>query len=92
MAFNIDCKLEGYEFRGSEKKVSQKGKPFVVVRLESPSGKTCEISTTEESYFPGLLAMQKATVCDWPVAAIAGKERSYIILTGEPVESEVAAL
>lgn len=88
MAFAVDCVLHGYELRGASKDSSKKGVPFVKLRLEAPNGNTCEPYTSEQNLFPGLLAMRKGTVADWPVAAIAGQKASYIKLLGEPREPD----
>ena len=89
MAFSIDCVLKGYEFRGYEQGTSKKGNQYMSIRLESPSGKTCEVSTTDQNVFPGIRAMKKGDVADWQVAAIAGKERSFIIMTAAPTVCEL---
>lgn len=86
MAFNIDCRLIGYEVRGVGTGTSRAGNPFRTVRIESPDGsKTNEISVTKPELFASVDQLRKGFVCNFDVAAVAGPKRSFLILTTAPV-------
>lgn len=85
MAFSIDCTMKGYEVRGVESGVSKKGKAYRSIRVESPQGRTAEISSSDAELFGYIDILKKAQVCNFDVRAVAGRERSYIILQRPPV-------
>lgn len=85
MAFNVDCVLKDHEVRYVEKKYNKKGEPYVLLRLESPKGKTCEVCTKEQTWFDSLLHLTKGEVYDWEVNAAAGREYSNLWLNELPL-------
>lgn len=84
MAFMIDCKMVGYECRGVQEGTSKKGNPFRSIRLESAEGRTCEVSCTDGALFGAVDSMRKGGMYNLQVRAIAGRERSYIVLLSAP--------
>lgn len=85
MAFNIDCQMIGYEVRGVDSGVSKKGVPWRSIRLESvSSGRTCEVSSTDGALFGIIDGLTRGDVVALSVRAVAGRERSYLILTEAP--------
>lgn len=90
MAFLIDATLKGYEVRGVSSGVSKKGNEFRSIRVESQDGRTAEISCTNPQLYAIVDSLTKATICNFDVRAVAGRERSYITLLREPVIVEAA--
>lgn len=84
MAFNIDCKMLGYEVRGVESATNKQGKPYVLVRLESPEGRTCEVTSSDAELMPSLLLLRKAQVVNLWVRAISSAKYSFITVTRAP--------
>lgn len=85
MAFNIDCQMIGYEVRGVDSGVSKAGKPWRSIRLESLSnGRTCEVSSTDGELFGYIDGLNRGDVVALSVRAVAGRERSYLILLEAP--------
>lgn len=85
MSFLIDATMKGYECRGVETGTSKKGNTFKTIRVESQSGRTAEISCTDSNLFGACDALRKASVYNFDVRAVAGRERSYLMLVGAPV-------
>lgn len=85
MAFLIDCIMTGYEVRGITSGTSKKGNPYRVIRVESPDGRTAEISCTAPELMDSVDSLRKTQVCNFYVRAVSGRERSYISLTALPV-------
>lgn len=85
MAFLIDATMKAYEVRGVSSGTSKKGNQFYSIRLESPDGRTCELSVTDSALFPAVEKLHKADICNFDVRAVSGRERSYISLLAEPV-------
>lgn len=85
MAFLIDCKMMAYECRGVETGTSKRGNVFKTIRVESPTGRTAEISCTDSDLFPSVDRLQKAGIYNFDVRAVAGRERSYLQLLHEPM-------
>lgn len=92
MAFSFPALMVGVEFRGCTTKTSKKGKVFKTVRVESPEGRTAEISVTNEQYFPECDALVKGSVYDIPCYFVAMAPRdgqtwanSYISMNGAPM-------
>lgn len=84
MAFLIDATMKGYECRGVESGVSKKGNPFRSIRVESQDGRTAEISCTNSTLFGAVDGLRKASVYNFDVRAVAGRERSYLSLLAAP--------
>lgn len=84
MAFNIDAKMLGYEVRGVESSTNKQGKPYVLVRLESPEGRTCEVTSSDAGIMPSLLALRKTQVVNLFVRAISSAKYSFITVIREP--------
>lgn len=82
MAFNVLCKLENYETRICEPRTTKKtGKPFRVVRVESPDASyTAELTVWDEDLFPTVDSLKKGDVCDFYVRASGGSEFSGLTL------------
>lgn len=91
MAFLIDCTMFGYEVRGVQRGTSRKGTEFRSIRVESPDGRTAEISCTDPELFAGVDGLQKADVMDFKVRAVAGRERSYLSLLALPLPNAAIA-
>lgn len=85
MSFLIDATMKGYECRGTETGTSKKGNTFKTIRLESHGGRTCEVTCTDSNLFGAVDAMRKASIYNLDVRAVAGRERSYIMLLEAPV-------
>lgn len=85
MAFLLECVISDYEVRGVQTGESKKGKTFKSVRLESQGGQTVEVSTTDSSLFSSVDCLQKGDIVQARVRAVAGRERSYVTLVGEPI-------
>lgn len=88
MAFLIDATMKGYECRGVTTGTSKRGNVFKSIRVESQDGRTAEISCTNEGLFPAVDQLKKAGVYNFDVRAVAGRERSYLMLVREPVVVE----
>lgn len=85
MAFLIDATMKGYECRGVRSDTSKRGNPFRAIRVESQDGRTAEISCTDPTLFGAVDALRKASVYNFDVRAVAGKERSYLSLLAAPL-------
>lgn len=85
MAFLLECIISDYEVRGIQTGASKAGKTFKTVRLESQSGQTVEVSTTDSSLFDSVDSLRKGDLVQARVRAVAGRERSYVTLVDEPV-------
>ena len=85
MAFSLDARLIGYEVRGVSQGTSKKGNEFLTLRVESPDGKSNEISVTNSGLFGAVRQLRKGDVCNLDVAAVAGPQRSFVMLTAAPV-------
>lgn len=85
MAFSVDATLKGYEVRGVTSGVSKAGRPWRSIRVESPDGRTAELSCSDSNMFPNVDSLVKAEVCNFDVRCVAGRERSYIVLLAVPV-------
>lgn len=95
MAFKCDsCVLLGYEYRSHDSGSGEKG-TWHSIRLESPSGKVCEVSVPSRR--PELIniigMLQRGNCYDFPVVVTAtgsynGRPpRAYIQLDGTPIDS-----
>lgn len=89
MAFSVECFMFGYEFRGVSAGTSKAGKAYRAIRVESPDGRTAEISCTDPVFFAAIDMLQKGSIYDFHVRCVAGRERSYIILLSAPVPPQV---
>lgn len=85
MAFLIDCTMKAYECRGVTTGTSKKGNTFKSIRVESLDGRTAEISCTDSSLFGAVDSLRKASVYNFDVRAVAGRERSYLSLLSAPL-------
>lgn len=85
MAFLIDATMKGYECRGVTTGTSRKGNAFKSIRVESPDGRTAEISCTDATLFGAVDGLRKASVYNFDVRAVAGRERSYLSLLAAPL-------
>ena len=85
MAFLVDATLKGYECRGVASGTSKKGNQFYSIRLESPDGRTCEVSCTDSGLFGAVQMMRKTSVYNLDCRMVSGRERSYISLLRAPV-------
>lgn len=84
MAFAIEAILNGYEVRGVESGKSKKGNEYRSIRLEDGKGRTCDVSCSDHDYFGPIDRLTRGDVVTLPVVAVAGRERSYIMLAGAP--------
>lgn len=84
MAFAIRCVLVGYEVRGVQSGTSKKGAAWRGLRLEDSEGHGCEVSTTKSDYFPAIDACKRGDLVTCDCIAVAGRERSYIMLADAP--------
>lgn len=81
MAFNVLCKLENYEARNHAPRTTKNGKPFRVLRVESPDASyTAELTVWDEDMFPIVDALSKGDVCDFYCRASAGSDYSGLTL------------
>lgn len=85
MAFLIDATMKAYECRGVTTGTSKKGNTYKSIRVESQDGRTAEISCTDSSLFAAVDALRKASVYNFDVRAVAGRERSYLSLLAAPL-------
>ena len=85
MAFLIDATMLAYECRGVTTGTSKKGNVFKSIRVESQDGRTAEISCTDPELFAAVDGLRKASVYNFVVRAVAGRERSYISLLAAPL-------
>lgn len=84
MAFNIDAKMLGYEVRGVEQRTKKDGGPYVLVRLESQEGRTCEVTSSDQQIMPALLGLRKTQIVNLWVRAISSAKYSFITVTRAP--------
>lgn len=61
MAFNVDATIFAAEFRGLEDGTNKQGKPYVLMRFETPAGRGFEVSTSDQSLFPAVHGMHKGS-------------------------------
>lgn len=85
MAFLIDATMKGYECRGISTGTSKRGNTFKTIRVESPDGRTAEISCTDANLFGAVDSLRRAAVYNFDVRAVAGRERSYLQLLAAPL-------
>ena len=85
MAFLINATMMAYEVRAVNSGVSKAGKPWRSIRVESLEGDTAEISCSDASLFASVDSLKKTDVCNFDVRAVAGRERSYIVLVAPPL-------
>lgn len=84
MAFKIFATLKGYRVLGVKSGMSKANKPWVSVDLFR-DGASCEVSTTDSDMMLACRQLQELDVINCDVVAVAGKERSYLILNSAPV-------
>lgn len=83
MAFRIKATLKGYRVLGIKQGTSKGGKPWQSMTLFGDDA-TVEVSTTEPDLMMAISTLKPMDVINVDVRAIAGKERSYLILAGTP--------
>ena len=86
MAFAIDCTMDGYRVLGVKTGTSKKGNTFKSLSVYK-DGRTAEVSVTKPELFAAVDALKEMDVIDLRVAAVAGKERSFISLSEAPQTS-----
>lgn len=85
MAFLIECKMEDWEVRGTNSGTSKAGKPWTSLRVEDMSGRmNAEVSTSDPELIYEVEHLQKGDLVNLRVRAVAGRERSYLILVSKP--------
>lgn len=85
MAFLIESKMEDWEVRGTTEGVSKAGKPWASLRVEDMSGRmSAEVSTSDDNLIPSVRSLAKGDLVNLLVRAVAGKERSYLVLIAKP--------
>lgn len=91
MAFKLKATLKGYRVLDVRQGTSKAGKLWMGLNLYGDDA-TLECSTTDETLFAGIRALNPMDVINVDVRAIAGKERSYVVLLSDPQLVESAAV
>lgn len=85
MAFLIEALMEDWEVRGTTEGVSKAGKPWASVRVEDMSGRmSADVSTSDDNLIAAIRGLGKGDLVNLRVRAVAGKERSYLVLIARP--------
>lgn len=86
MAYKISGNAIGYEFRKHQSGVSKSGKAWHSYKFESVAdGSDVEFSTTDAELVASCENLRRGEVYNIPFVAVAGKDRSYVIMTDAPV-------
>lgn len=91
MAFLIVATMKGYRVLGKKSGTSNKGKAWRSVTLFR-DGVTAEVSTSDASLFGSIDSLHEMDVINVDVRAVAGKERSYVVMASDPVVVEYAGV
>lgn len=89
MAFLIMASMKGYRVLDVKSGTSKKGTAWRSVSLFR-DGVTAEVSTSDASLFGAVDALHEMDIVNCDVRAVAGKERSYVVLAAAPVVVEYA--
>lgn len=91
MAFLIMATMKGYRVLDVKSGTSKKGTAWRSVSLFR-DGVTAEVSTSDASLFGAVDALHEMDVINVDVRAVAGKERSYVVMASAPVVVEYAGV
>lgn len=91
MAFLIDATMKGYKVLGVQTGTSKKGKRYCSVSVFK-DGRTAEVSTSDDALIPYCETLHEMDVVNLDVRAVAGRERSYVLLVEQPVVVQAAGV
>ena len=84
MAFAIDATMKGYKVLGVKTGTSKAGKLYCSVSVFK-DGRTAEVSSSDPEIIRSCQSLNEMDVVNMDVHAVAGRERSFVILAEPPV-------